>query len=48
MKTDIFGLIYASEENYNLRDLVLHRSVAALPVGGRYRAIDFLLSLIHI
>jgi glucose-1-phosphate adenylyltransferase len=44
MKTDIFGLIYASEENYNLRDLVLHRSVAALPVGGRYRAIDFLLS----
>lgn len=44
MKSDIFGLIYASEENYNLRDLVLHRSVAALPVGGRYRAIDFLLS----
>ena len=44
MKTDIFGLIYASEENYNLRDLVLLRSVAALPVGGRYRAIDFLLS----
>lgn len=44
MLRDVFGLIYAGEENPNLRDLVLYRSVAALPLGGRYRAIDFLLS----
>ena len=44
MLRDVCGLIYAGEENPNLRDLVMSRSVAALPVGGRYRAIDFLLS----
>ena len=44
MIKDVFGLIFAGEENPNLRELVLLRSVAALPVGGRYRAIDFLLS----
>lgn len=44
MIKDVFGLIYAGEENYNLRELVLMRSVAALPVGGRYRAVDFPLS----
>ena len=48
MLTDVFGLIYASEDNFNLRDLVMHRSLAALPLGGRYRAIDFLLSnMVH-
>lgn len=44
MIKDVFGLIYAGEENHNLRELVLARSVAALPIGGRYRAIDFHLS----
>ena len=45
MHKDIFGLIYAAEEdNLNLRDLVRERSVSALPVAGRYRIIDFLLS----
>ena len=45
MQKDIFGLIYAAEEdNLNLRDLVRERSVSALPVAGRYRIIDFLLS----
>lgn len=44
MIKDVFGLIYAGEENYNLRELVLARSVAALPVGGRYRVVDFPLS----
>ena len=44
MIKDVFGLIYAGEENFNLRELVLARSVAALPVGGRYRVIDFPLS----
>lgn len=44
MIKDVFGLIFAGEENYNLRELVLARSIAALPVGGRYRVIDFHLS----
>ena len=44
MIKDVFGLIYAGEENPNLRELVLARSIAALPVGGRYRVIDFPLS----
>ena len=44
MIKDVFALVYAGEENHNLRELVLMRSVAALPVGGRYRVIDFHLS----
>ncbi len=44
MKTDIVGLIYTGEENERLRDLTRIRSVAALPVLGRYRIIDFMLS----
>ena len=44
MIKDVFGLIFAGEDIQNLRELVLARSLAALPVGGRYRAIDFLLS----
>lgn len=44
MIKDVFALVYAGEENHNLRELVLARSVAALPIGGRYRAIDFHLS----
>ena len=39
MRLDLCG-----EENLNLRELVNQRSVGALPVGGRYRAIDFILS----
>lgn len=44
MQKDVFGLIYAGEENINLRELINERSVSALPVGGRYRVIDFMLS----
>ncbi len=44
MRKDVFGLIYAGEENLNLRELTTLRSLAALPIGGRYREIDFLLS----
>ena len=44
MIKDVFGLIFAGEENHNMRELALIRSIAALPVGGRYRAIDFPLS----
>ncbi len=44
MLKNCFGLIYAGEQNLNLVELISQRSVAALPVGGRYRAIDFQLS----
>ncbi len=44
LRKDVFGLIYSAEENINLRELVTSRSVGALPLGGRYRTIDFILS----
>ena len=44
MKTDIVGLIYTGENNERLSDLTRIRSLAALPILGRYRMIDFLLS----
>ncbi|MDP3446491.1 MAG: glucose-1-phosphate adenylyltransferase subunit GlgD [Eubacteriales bacterium] len=43
MTSNAFGLIYTGETNPFLRDLALSRSVAALPFGGRYRCIDFIL-----
>lgn len=44
MIRDAFGLIYAGEQNLHLRELTYLRTVGALPVGGRYRAIDFVMS----
>ncbi len=44
MTSNAFGLIYTSEGNPLMRDLALTRSVAAVPFGGRYRCIDFILS----
>ncbi len=44
MNSNAFGLIYTGENNPLLKDLALSRSVAAVPFGGRYRCIDFILS----
>ncbi|MDO5023087.1 MAG: glucose-1-phosphate adenylyltransferase subunit GlgD [Eubacteriales bacterium] len=44
MKTSIVGLIYTGEKTERLRELTSRRSLAALPLLGRYRLIDFLLS----
>ncbi len=44
MISNAFGLIYTGENNPLLRDLTLSRAVAAVPFGGRYRCIDFILS----
>ena len=44
MIRDAFGLIYTGEEIHRLRELVDQRIVAALPIGGKYRTIDFPLS----
>ncbi len=38
------GIILAGGRNDRLKDLSDIRSVAAIPVGGKYRAIDFILS----
>lgn len=38
------GLILSGGKNNRLKELSLIRSVAAIPVGGKYRAIDFTLS----
>lgn len=44
MQKDAFGLIYTGENNMQLRDITLSRSVAAVPFAGRYRCIDFVMS----
>lgn len=44
MLKDVCGVIYTGVESINLRELINKRSVAALPIGGRYRIIDFVLS----
>ena len=44
MNQEAFGLIFTGEHNPYMRDLVLSRAVAAVPFGGRYRVIDFVLS----
>lgn len=41
---DVMGLIYTSKNETTLRELTVSRAVAALPVAGRYRMIDFMLS----
>lgn len=48
MRKDIVGLIFTGERIDELRELTRLRAVAALPMLGRYRMIDFLLSsMIH-
>ncbi|MBQ3108387.1 MAG: glucose-1-phosphate adenylyltransferase subunit GlgD [Clostridia bacterium] len=42
--SNLFGIIYTGESNMQLRDLTYSRSTAAVPFGGRYRCIDFMLS----
>ncbi len=44
MTDNAFGLIYTGESNMQLRDITYSRSIAAVPFGGRYRCIHFMLS----
>ncbi len=44
MNNDCMGLIYTGENDMRLRELTQERSVAAVPMAGRYRMIDFLIS----
>ena len=44
MTGEAFGVILAGQQIFQLRELVDKRAVGALPVAGRYRVIDFMLS----
>lgn len=41
---DAMGVVYAAESDVELKEITRNRSVAAIPIGGRYRIIDFILS----
>ena len=40
----VMGIIYTNKDDLSLRELTSQRSVAALPLAGRYRVVDFVLS----
>lgn len=45
---DVMGLIFTGENDIHLGELTSLRAVAALPIAGRYRVIDFQLSsMVH-
>lgn len=41
---DALGIIFAFDDSNELKELVARRTVSAIPFGGRYRIIDFMLS----
>lgn len=41
---DVMGVVYTGENDSRLRELTMLRATAALPVAGRYRVIDFIVS----
>lgn len=43
-KNSLLGLINLMEPDHQMKSLTAHRPVAAIPFGGRYRIIDFVLS----
>ena len=48
MKKNVVGLIYTGERVDELKELTRYRSAAAMPMLGRYRMIDFIMSvMIH-
>ena len=40
----VLGIIIAVDNDNDLREITEHRTVAAVPFGGRYRIVDFMLS----
>ncbi len=42
---DLGGIIYAYHPSPGMRELAAHRTSASVPIGGRYRLIDFPLSM---
>lgn len=44
MSSKTLSIIFASDADSHLNDLTIHRTIASMPFGGRYRLIDFALS----
>ena len=44
MKNDMLGLIFSENPEVSMGELTSKRALAAVPFGGRYRIIDFILS----
>ena len=44
LKKRLLGVIDATTYHDDLEELIIHRSLAAIPIAGRYRLIDFVLS----
>ena len=44
MRISVLGMVLAGGESPNLLPLTSHRAKAAIPFGGKYRIIDFVLS----
>ncbi len=38
------GIIFANIHDGNVPEITMHRTIASVPFGGRYRLIDFVLS----
>ena len=38
------GIVLAGGNNHRMKELVQERAVAAMPIAGSYRSIDFVLS----
>lgn len=41
---DVFGIVFSNMHDHMLKELTRERCMGSLPVGGRYRLIDFVLS----
>ena len=40
----VLGILFANVHDERVRELTEHRTLASVPIGGRYRLIDFPLS----
>lgn len=44
MRKDVFGVVFSNMHDHMIKELTANRCMGSLPVGGRYRLIDFVLS----